>query len=133
MKKIYLAGGWHPWRDEIIKSVSNCEWLDPRIAHCSKSGKNLPNWFEIETDMLIQKANALICYIAKNNKSGYGSTFEMGMAYALNKPYILINEKEDEYQWSMQTKGATKTFKTIEESLLWIKLTGWMDLKVIIC
>lgn len=130
MKKIYLAGGWSPWRDQIIKVVGNSEWLDPRIAHCQKTEKNLSNWFEIETDMLKDDADALICYIKKDNPSGFGTTFEMGMAYSLNKPYILINEKDEEYKWDMQTKGAVKVFKNIDDALQWIKKTGWMELDV---
>lgn len=133
MKKIYLAGGWEPfanhWRDSVMSTINNCEWFDPRCAQNPKTGKNLHNWFEIETEM-IRDCDAIICYISVLNKSGFGSTFEMGMAYALGKPYILINEKDNAYQWGMQTKGSTANFKTFDEAFQWIKETGWMGLKV---
>lgn len=129
MKKIYLAGGWSPWRDSVISVVNNCIWLDPRSAQNPKTGKNLPNWFEIETKM-IRECDAIFCYIESHNPSGFGATYEMGMAYALGKPYILINEKEDFYQWGMQTKGASINFKALDEAFQWIKKTGWMGMEI---
>lgn len=129
MKKIYLAGGWSPWRGAVISVVSNCIWLDPRDAQDPTTGKNLPNWFEMELEML-KECDAVIAYIALDNNSGYGTTFEVSFAYALNKPYIFINEKDDVYKWSMQTKGSFADFKSIDEALQWIKRTGWMGMDV---
>ena len=129
MKKIYLAGGWSPWRDSVISLVSNCIWLDPREAQNPLTGKNLSNWFEIETEM-IRNCDAVFCFIKSDNPSGFGSTFEMGMAYALGKPYILVNEKEEVYQWGMQSKGATKVFENLDDAFHWMKKTGWMSVDV---
>jgi len=129
-KKIYLAGGVCNWRDKIIPLLDNCILLDPRTAQDPSTGKNLLNWFELEINM-INECDGLIAYVSKKNESGFGTTFEMGMVFALNKAYILINEKEDEYQWSMQTKGATMVFKTISEALQWINMTKWMNLKIL--
>ncbi len=129
MKKIYLAGGWSPWRDTVMSKIRNCEWLDPRDAQDPTTGKNLSNWFEMEIEML-KECDAVIAYIALENASGYGTTFEVSFAYALNKPYIFINEKDDEYKWSMQTKGSFANFKSINEALCWIKDNKWMELVV---
>jgi len=125
MKKIYLAGGWSDWRDQIISKIPKCEFLDPRVCHNKQTGENLPNWFETETDM-IRICDFVICWITKDNKSGFGSTFEMGMAYALNKPYILILEKDHSYEWGMQIKGAEYCCYTLEEALVWIKNKNWI-------
>ena len=129
MKKIYLAGGWSSWREIMIDSIDNCIWLDPREAQDTSTGKNLPNWFEMEIEML-KECDAVIAYIARENPSGFGTTFEVSYVYALNKPYIFINEKDDEYKWSMQTKGSFKDLKSIDEALQWIKETEWMNLIV---
>ena len=51
-KKIYLAGGWSNWRDKVIPKINNCIFLDPRIAHNKITGGNLPNWFEIEVELV---------------------------------------------------------------------------------
>jgi len=129
MKKIYLAGGFCNWRDKVANIIDNCIWLDPRNAQDPLTGKNFQNWFEMEVEML-KECDAVIAYISFKNLSGYGSTWEMGVAYALNKPYILINEKDNEYQWGMQTKGSFANFKNLNEAFQWIKKTKWMGLSV---
>ncbi len=121
LKKIYLAGGWEDWRDVIIKRLDGAVWLDPRIAIKSD------NWFELETEM-IRECDALIAWVVKDNPSGFGMTFEMGMAYGLNKPYILINEKEDKYKWSMQTKGSVISFDNVDDAIKWIDNNNWLGL-----
>lgn len=121
--KIYLAGGWEEWRDAVIDKVDGAIFLDPRIT------TKKDNWFELETEM-IRECDAVIAWITKENQSGFGMTFEMGMAYALNKPYILINEKENVYQWGMQSKGAVANFKTFDEFISWLDKTNWLNLTV---
>tara|TARA_R110000772_G_scaffold20466_5_gene56955 strand:- start:110988 stop:111404 length:417 start_codon:yes stop_codon:yes gene_type:complete len=121
-KSIYLAGGWGTWRDTVIDEFKdiNINWLDPRIA------KDKSNWFQIEVDM-VRECDLIIAWVMADNKSGFGMTYEMGMAYALGKPYILINEKEDKYQWSMQSSGAYKNFTTHEEAFSWMRSNNWLD------
>jgi nucleoside 2-deoxyribosyltransferase len=125
--KIYLAGGWSDWRNKVASNIINCEFLDPSVCLDNQTGDNLPDWFEIETEM-IRNCDAVICWITKDNQSGFGATFEMGMAYALNKPYILILEKSHTlYQWGMQIKGADYCCSTLKESLSWIKANKWVN------
>ena len=128
-KKIYLAGGFCDWRDKVTSIIKNVSWKDPRIAQNPLTGQNLPNWFEMEAEM-IKNSDAMIVFVAESNPSGFGTTFEMGMAYALGIPYILINEKNNSYQWSMQTRGSFMSFKTLEQAFDWMKKTKWMGLEV---
>jgi len=123
LNKIYLAGGWDNWRDFIISKIDNAIFLDPRTA------TDKENWFEREVNM-ITECDGLIAWVTKDNPSGFGMTYEMGMMYGLNKPYILINEKEDVYKWSMQTEGAINSFTNIEDALKWIEQTKWLNLKI---
>jgi nucleoside 2-deoxyribosyltransferase len=130
LENIYLAGSWVEWRSMVMSRIKGCNWFDPNIAHDKTLGIDLSNWFEIETEML-KSSDALICYISKDDPSGYGSTFEMGMMYAQDKPYILIIEKENKYQWGMQSKGADYCCDTFEKAFEWIKENNWMNLSVI--
>ena len=123
MKKIYLAGGWTPWRSVVKRIISDCEWLDPQLIHDN------PDWFDREVELLKESDGALV-YITEDNPSGFGSTFEMGLEYGLNKPYILVNEKKDKYQWGMQTRGAMCSFTTLHDAFEWIKRNHWMNLTV---
>jgi len=71
---------------------------------------------------MIEKCDLIVAWITPDNKSGYGTTFELGMAYALNKPYIFINEQSImDYKWDMQRSGALESFTTKEEAFKWIK------------
>ena len=116
--KIYLAGGWSGWRDIVIEHYPGITYLDPRMVGGSPSS-NKENWFEHETNM-IRECDGVISWLVKDNNSGFGMTYEMGMAYGLNKPYVLIDEKKVKYQWDMQSSGAknvTSNFKEMFE--LW--------------
>lgn len=123
LPKIYLAGGWSGWRDIIINKIDNAIFLDPRTA--TEKG----DWFKMETDM-IKECDGLIAWVVKDNSSGFGMTYEMGMMYGLDKPYILINEKEDKYQWGMQSGGSVETFTNVDEFFEWIEKTHWLNLKI---
>jgi len=121
-KKVYLAGGWSGWRDIIIEEFKdkNIEWLDPRTA-TKKS-----NWFEMEVEM-VRKADLVVGWITSDNKSGFGMTYELGMSYALNKPYIFINEQElGAYKWDMQRSGAVESFSNHKDAFEWIRKNNWL-------
>jgi len=113
---IYLAGGWSGWRDIVIEEFKDFDinWLDPRNA------TEKDNWFDLEVEM-VKKSDFIIAWVTPDNKSGFGMTYEMGMAYALNKPYILINEKNNKYQWGMQSSGAAETFNDPNKAFDWLK------------
>jgi nucleoside 2-deoxyribosyltransferase len=121
--KIYLAGGWGKFRD-IVRNDTNAFWLNPEDM------TNSENWFKLETDA-IRECDGMIAWFEKDNKSGFGMTYEMGMAFALNKPYILICEDEEmlKYKFSMQSLGADNTFKSWEEALIFINNTNWMNIR----
>lgn len=121
--KIYLAGGWGKFRD-IVQQDTNADWLNPE--HMTNSD----NWFELEVEA-VRKCDGMIAWFEKDNQSGFGMTFEMGMAYALNKPYILICESPEmlKYKFGMQAKGSEKTFLNWEDALEYINEINWMGIK----
>lgn len=120
--KIYLAGGWGKFRDIVIQDT-NAEWLNP------ENMTNSDNWFEQETDAILN-CDGMIAWFEKGNPSGFGMTYEMGMAFALNKPYLLICEDEDmlKYKFSMQSKGSEKTFSNWEDALEYINKINWLNI-----
>jgi len=124
--KIYLAGGWSNWRNVVKEYFPNVTYLDP-ITVGGGGDLNKVNWFELETEM-IHECDGIIAWVVKDNKSGFGMTYEMGMAFGLNKPYVLINEKEDQYQWSMQTKGADYSSTDYMKVFEWINNTNWLGI-----
>jgi len=120
--KIYLAGVFGKFRDVIINDT-DADWLNPE--HMT----NEINWFELETDA-IRECDGIIAWFEKGNPSGFGMTFEMGMAFALNKPYLLVLEEPSmDRKFSMQSKGAEKTFESWENCLDYINQTNWMNIK----
>ena len=120
--KIYLAGGWGKFRN-IVMNDTDADWLNPEVM------TDRTNWFELETEA-IRNSDGLICWFEKSNPSGFGMTFEMGMAYALNKPYLLIIESEEMIRkFSMQTAGSEKTFTCWEDALDYINQTNWLNIK----
>lgn len=121
--KIYLAGGWGKFRN-IVMSDTDAEWLNP------ESMTDRTNWFQLETDA-VKNCDGLIAWFEKGNPSGFGMTYEMGIAFALNKPYLLICEDPDmlKYKFSMQSLGSEKTFGSWEEALKYINETNWLGIK----
>jgi nucleoside 2-deoxyribosyltransferase len=119
--KIYLAGGWGKFR-HIVMNDTNADWLNPETMTKGT------DWFELETNA-IKECDGMIAWFEKDNPSGFGMTFEMGMAFALNKPYLLINESSKIYEFGMQSEGSEKTFTCWEDALKYINDTNWLNIK----
>lgn len=121
--KIYLAGGWGKFRT-IVMNDTNADWLNPETM------TNNENWFDLEIDA-IKKCDGIIAWFEKGNLSGFGMTYEMGVAYGINKPYLLIVEDPEmlKYKFSMQSKGSEKTFECWKDCLDYINQTNWMNIK----
>lgn len=121
--KIYLAGGWGKFRNTVINDT-DAIWLNPE----NMTIKN--NWFELEVNA-VKECDGMIAWFEKGNPSGFGMTFEMGIAFALNIPYLLIVEDEEmlKYKFSMQSAGSYKTFKNWEDTLNFINKTNWMGIR----
>ena len=121
--KIYLAGGWGKFRD-IVARDTDADWLNPETM----TGR--VNWFENETNA-VRNCDGMIAWFEKGNPSGFGMTFEMGMAFALDKPYLVIVEEPEmlKYKFDMQCAGAEKTFESWEDALEYINETNWLNIK----
>lgn len=90
--KVYLAGGFRTrWQDKIkYKFADKFIFLDP-LTHNLIEGKEYTCW----DTFFIKKCDLLFAYMERSNPSGYGLTYEIGYARALQKTIILVDEKSD--------------------------------------
>lgn len=116
MNKVYLAGGFSDWRQEVMQ-LPNLKFYDPK----SKPDKH---WSEYGTwDVhYIKQCDILFAYMDKDNPSGYGLAAEMGYAKALNKTVIFVlepgHEKDRYFQFLKQF--ADVVFDSLDAGMLYL-------------
>jgi hypothetical protein len=141
---VYLSGGFHtPWRKEIIEACKGLPivFLDPLCKEVGPDGKwknihKLENEKEYEdklinqspywyTDKLAVK-NADITFVyfedygrEEGKLRGTGDVFEAGMAFALDKLVICVNEVDHRY--FRQLSRLFTTFDKLEEGIKYLK------------
>lgn len=94
MKKVYLSGGLRSnWQQKVIDSM-DAEWLDPRTL--MDMMPNLQGIADIELAW-IDECDMVFAYLEYNNPSGLGLSAEIGYARAINKPVVLVDERDDMY------------------------------------
>lgn len=88
--KIYLSGGFRSnWQSKVIHSLGDsCIFFNPR-EHQLESDKEYWIW-DIH---FVKECDIVFAYMEADNPSGFGLTLEIGLAYALNKTIILVDEK----------------------------------------
>lgn len=105
--KIYLSGGFKSnWQSKVMKAIGNrCVFFNPR-EHKLDSDKEYWVW-DIH---FVKECDIVFAYMEADNPSGFGLTFEIGLAYALNKTIILVDEK------SIVDKDFERFFKIVSNS-----------------
>lgn len=90
--KVFLSGGFSSnWQAEVIKSTDDkFIFFNPR-EHGLEDSDFYTTW-DIH---YVKECDILFAYMESTNPSGYGLAFELGVAYALNKTIILIDEKSN--------------------------------------
>lgn len=88
--KVYLSGGFKSnWQEQVITALKNkFIFFNPREHDLDNS-----DFYTIWDIHFVKECDILFAYMEQGNPSGYGLSFELGMAYALNKTIILIDEK----------------------------------------
>ncbi len=104
IQKVYLAGGFKTnWQSKIKEQFENdFIFFDPR-THNLKQYINYLAWDK----HFLSNCDIVFAYMEKTNPSGFGLTLEIGIANALNKTIILIDEK------SKTDKEFNKYFKIV--------------------
>lgn len=104
--KIFLSGGFKSnWQSKIIKAIGDkFIYFNPREHGLEHS--DLYTTWDIH---FVKECDILFAYMEATNPSGYGLSFELGVAYALNKTIILVDEK------SQIEKTFAKYFKILHK------------------
>ncbi|WP_259016570.1 nucleoside 2-deoxyribosyltransferase [Emticicia fluvialis] len=90
LPKIFLSGGLSSdWQSNVKSSIGDkAIFFNPREHRLEK-----PDYYSTWDIHFIKECDIIFAYMEATNPSGYGLAFELGMAYALNKTIILIDEK----------------------------------------
>jgi nucleoside 2-deoxyribosyltransferase len=116
--RLYLAGGFHSgWQDKIKSSVSNFNFIDPRIHNLNN--ETLYTLWDLEA---IRQCDWIFAYLEKTNPGCYALSLEIGFAKALGKRVLLVDEKSSSDEYSMRylkmvRASSDVTFDSFEEAL----------------
>ena len=88
--KIFLSGGFKSnWQQALIFELNeHFTFFNPR-----EHGLDDPNLYTTWDIHYVRECDIFFAYMEASNPSGYGLAFELGVAYALNKTIILVDEK----------------------------------------
>jgi nucleoside 2-deoxyribosyltransferase len=102
--KVFLSGGFKSnWQSKVIQELGdNFIFFNPREHGLDKS--DLYTTWDIH---FVRECDIIFAFMEESNPSGFGLAFELGIAYALNKTIILIDEK------SLKNKDFSRYFKIL--------------------
>ena len=88
--KVFLSGGFKSnWQATLITELSDkFIFFNPR-----EHGLEHSDFYTTWDIHFVKECDILFAYMESTNPSGYVLTFELGVAYALNKTIILVDEK----------------------------------------
>ena len=116
--RIYLAGNMHTdWRDKVASAIDGCEFLWPHKypKDGGARGKGADVFFPRDVTLL-KSANLVFCVI-ENEGRNIGTAAEIGMAYAWNKPVVLVNLCPEIQSFNFLEKASTTVCYTLEDGL----------------
>jgi hypothetical protein len=90
--KVFLSGGFKSnWQSKVIQELgAEFIFFNPREHGLDNS--DLYTTWDIH---FVRECDIIFAYMEESNPSGFGLSFELGIAYALNKTIILIDEKSE--------------------------------------
>jgi nucleoside 2-deoxyribosyltransferase len=94
--KIFLSGGFKSdWQSKVIQALEDkFTFFNPR-----EHGLEHSDFYTTWDIHFIKECDILFAYMETTNPSGYGLSFELGVAYALNKTIILVDERSKSDEW----------------------------------
>jgi hypothetical protein len=126
-QKIYLSGGFYSnWQKIIIDSLKNkFIFYNPRVHEI----KNFSEYYVWDT-LYVRQCDILFAYMEKENPSGYGLSYEIGLAKALNKIIILVDDRSKtdvifEKYFRIIRASADIIFDNIEDAIIFLKKMGY--------
>ncbi len=90
--KVFLSGGLSSnWQAKVKSAIGNkAIFFNPR-----EHGLEQTDYYSTWDIHFVKECDIIFAYMEATNPSGYGLAFELGIAYALNKTIILVDEKSD--------------------------------------
>lgn len=90
LQKIFLSGGFRSnWQQKVIDHLGGkFVFFNPR-----EHGLDESDMYTLWDIHFIKECDILFAFMESENPSGYGLAFEIGLAYALNKTIILVDER----------------------------------------
>ena len=148
---VYLSGGFHSdWQDVVMDACKNepINFLNPLEKekkfikeHGAEKWQNIdlteeekeekdkarrqsPWWYQDK--LAIEKADIVFCYLEDYRPKllGTGTVFELGMAFALGKLVIVVNQIEHRYY--REFERLFTSFPTLVEGVEHLKKCGWL-------
>lgn len=105
--KVFLSGGFRSgWQDIVIDRLKDkFIFLNPQ-RHNLAAPKQYTTW-DIH---FVKKCDIFFGYMEQSNPSGYGLALELGLAYAMGKTIILVDERSE------HDKDFSRYFKIVQQS-----------------
>ena len=116
--RIYLAGNMHTdWRAKVAGAVTGCVFLWPREypKQGGPTGKGADVFFPRDV-ALLKSADLVFCVIEDEGRN-IGTAAEIGMAYAWNKPVVLVNLCPQILSFNFLEKAATSVCYSLPDGL----------------
>ncbi|RYX98730.1 hypothetical protein EON78_04845 [bacterium] len=106
-QKVFLSGGFRSnWQQTVIDQCGErFIYFNPKRHGLEKSEE-----YTLWDVHFVKECDILFAFMEETNPSGYGLAFELGLAYALNKTIILVDEK------SLIDQGFARYFKIVHKS-----------------
>jgi nucleoside 2-deoxyribosyltransferase len=88
--KVFLSGGFKSnWQASVIEQLGDKFTIFNPREHGLEDSDFYSTW-DIH---FVKGCDIIFAYMEATNPSGFGLSFELGVAYALNKTVILVDEK----------------------------------------
>lgn len=127
--KIYLSGGFKSdWQKLVINAIGDdCTFFNPR-EHKLENSTEYWTW-DVH---FIKECDIVFAYMEVDNPSGFGLTFEIGLAYGLNKTIILVDEKSKHHEdfekyFRIVSHSSMVRFDSLKEGIEYLKTFTEMD------
>jgi len=119
---IFLSGGFKSdWQIKLTERYGDkFQFYNPRDHKIAE-----PHLYASWDIHYVRKCDIIFAFMEASNPSGFGLMFEIGMAYALNKTIILVDEKSEVddtfaryFKIAHQPSG--NVFKTLDDAFVFL-------------
>jgi len=121
--KVFLSGGFKSdWQSQVINQLGDSfVFFNPR-EHNLDDPANYTTW-DIH---FVKDCDILFAHMESTNPSGYGLAFELGLAYALNKTIILVDERSNvdpvfSNYFKILHNAASSMFNNLDAGIAYLK------------